>query len=93
MKRRNFIYLIPTVLLLLILIMGLRSHDDSHEVFASGKVYKLSDKMSSPITVKVLEIKGEWILIDPAYTKTLEDDSVKMWINTSRFSIAQPIDF
>lgn len=89
MKRRSLSFLIPSIVLMLILISGSRNVHVTDGVFEIGKVYKLTDKINSTITVKVLEVKGAWILYDPDYTNSKDDDSVELWVNTSRFSFAE----
>jgi len=91
MKNKISIYLISTIIIVILLISGFKSDTPSQDVFEIGKVYKLANGISSPITVKVSEIRGEWILIDPSYTKALDDDTITQWINTSRFSVAQSL--
>ncbi len=92
MKSKPPLFTIPFLLILFVSLVGFKDTDQANGVFEVGGVYKLRNDISSPKTVKVKEVQGNWILSDNSYSKDTDNDTSMIWINTLQYSIVEVIE-
>ena len=90
MKSKSPLFTIPFLIILFASLVGFRDTHQANDVFEVGGVYKLRNDISSPKTVKVKEVQGNWILSDNSYSK--DTDTSMIWINTLQYSIVEVIE-